>query len=130
MNFKELIKSRRGVAIELAIGVMFLLMAFTIILLTTAGLQNSSLIKDRDSFYDKVELDQIGEEACLEFVERNKNNQSLDGQISLNDEYYMTVVEVEDVNVNTIYHKINIFRDEEAVLVIEISENGKIISWN
>ena len=30
MNLKKLIKSRRGVAIELAIGVMFLLMAFTV----------------------------------------------------------------------------------------------------
>ena len=125
MNFKELIKSRRGVAIELAIGVMFLLMAFTIILLTTAGLQNSSLIKDRDSFYEKVELDQIGEEACLKVLADDDVN--LDEKITIRDDYYMIV---KDVTYDTICYEINIFRDEEAVLVIEINGDGKIISWN
>ena len=112
-------------AIELAIGVMFLLMAFTIILLTTAGLQNSSLIKDRDSFYEKVELDQIGEEACLKVLA--DDDVRLDEKINIRDDYYMIV---KDVTYDTVCYEINIFRDEEAVLVIEISENGKIISWN
>lgn len=125
MNFKELIKSRRGVAIELAIGVMFLLMAFTIILLTTAGLQNSSLIKDRDSFYEKVELDQIGEEACLKVLA--DDDVRLDEKINIRDDYYMIV---KDVTYDTVCYEINIFRDEEAVLVIEINGDGKIISWN
>ena len=115
-------------AIELAIGVMFLLMAFTIILLTTAGLQNSSLIKDRDSFYEKVELDQIGEEACLKVLA--DDDVRLDEKITIRDDYYMIVESSE----NFIY-RLNILRDDETVRVIEIeiSNNGdsyKIISWN
>ena len=61
MNMKKLIKSRRGVAIELAIGVMFLLMAFTIMLLSTAGLQNGHRVDDYEDFKEKIEINNIGE---------------------------------------------------------------------
>ena len=58
---KKLIKSRRGVAIELAIGVMFLMMAFTLMLLSTAGLQNDHRVDDYRDFKESMEINNIGE---------------------------------------------------------------------
>ena len=114
-------------AIELAIGVMFLLMAFTIILLTTAGLQNSSLIKDRDSFYEKVELDQIGEHVCANKSDYlNANNESitiddLDTGYCVSDKSYV----LDSGNI-----LFEITKGDDVVLTIVMDTNGKIISWN
>ena len=60
MKMKNLIKSRRGMAIEMAIGVMLLMMAFTIMLLSTAGLQNDHRVDDYNSFNEMVELNNAG----------------------------------------------------------------------
>ena len=60
MKIKNLIKSRRGMAIEMAIGVMLLMMAFTIMLLSTAGLQNDHRVDDYNSFNEMVELNNVG----------------------------------------------------------------------
>ena len=56
---KKLIYSRRGVAIELAIGVMFVMMALGIILVTNASLQNRQMNSDLADYEEKVEMYEI-----------------------------------------------------------------------
>lgn len=56
---KKLIYSRRGVAIELAIGVMFVMMALGIILVTNASLQNKQMNSDLADYEEKIEMYKI-----------------------------------------------------------------------
>lgn len=56
---KKLIYSRRGVAIELAIGVMFVMMALGIILVTNASLQNRQMNSDLADYEEKIEMYEI-----------------------------------------------------------------------
>ena len=131
MNLKKLIKSRRGVAIELAIGVMFLLMAFTIMLLSTAGLQNRHRNDDYNSFKERIEINNVGE-----YVVEHKGDYSIsataykiEGNVEENipDGYYVLHSE---------NNKFEIYRGDttdgvdsmELVLTIEMN-NGKITSW-
>lgn len=131
MNLKKLIKSRRGVAIELAIGVMFLLMAFTIMLLSTAGLQNRHRNDDYNSFKERIEINNVGEYVSkhstafvvgqLKKVEDVTNDGVND---NVPEGYY--VLRSED-------NKYEIFRgegeDAELVLTIELGSDNSITSW-
>ena len=56
---KKLITSRRGVAIELAIGVLLVMSALGIILVTNASLQNKEMKSDVSRFEQKIELYEI-----------------------------------------------------------------------
>ena len=52
---KNLIKSRRGIAVEMAIGAMFIMIALSIILFSISGMQIEHMKSDRDAFYEKME---------------------------------------------------------------------------
>ena len=62
-KFKALLKSRRGVAIEFAIGVMFITVAVSTILLSTAIHEINAQKRDNDSFSEKLAVEQFAEEA-------------------------------------------------------------------
>ncbi len=122
-HLKKLIKSRRGVAIELAIGVMFLMMAFTIMLLSTAGLQNDHRVDDYQSFKEKIEIDNIGE-----YVVANRsqyinfpNTRRLIQEENIPEGYYALYSE----NQLKIYRG---YRGNDVVLTIGM-EGDKITSW-
>lgn len=128
MNMKKLIKSRRGVAIELAIGVMFLLMAFTIMLLSTAGLQNGHRVDDYEDFKEKIEINNIGE-----YVVANYNTEYKDKtgkEITINGENTGYLVTdnpaVSSTNINLIIYENDM---TDPVLTIWLDATGKIISW-
>ena len=61
-KFKALLKSRRGVAIEFAIGVMFITVAVSTILLSTAIHEINARKRDNDSFSEKLAVEQYAEE--------------------------------------------------------------------
>ena len=115
---KKLIKSRRGVAIELAIGVMFLMIAFTIMLLSTAGLQNDHRVDDYRDFKESMEINNIGE-----YVVANRG--SYDGElkkVEIDIEYENTY------SAKVVDNKYEIYRvdgdSSELVLTIEFDDNG------
>lgn len=118
MNLKKLIKSRRGVAIELAIGVMFLLMAFTIMLLSTAGLQNSHRNNDYKEFNERIEINNVGEYVLANPTQTN---------IIVNDIHYTVKI---NNNKYEIYRgdSLTDFEGLEPVLTIEL-DGDKITSW-
>lgn len=113
---KKLIKSRRGVAIELAIGVMFLMIAFTIMLLSTAGLQNDHRVDDYRDFKEKIEVDNIGE-----YVIGNQEKYKTETNI---------IIDEIDTGYDVMYSDstYKIYKGEDVVLTIEMDGN-KIISW-
>lgn len=115
---KKLIKSRRGVAIELAIGVMFLMMAFTIMLLSTAGLQNDHRVDDYQDFKEKIEVDSIGEYVVANRGSYNGELKKVEIDIEYESTYSAKVVD----------NKYEIYRvdgdSSELVLTIEFDDNG------
>ena len=118
MNLKKLIKSRRGVAIELAIGVMFLLMAFTIMLLSTAGLQNRHRNDDYNSFKERIEINNVGEYVVANPTQTNIVVNGIDYTVKINSNKY------------EIYRGVGLtnFEGLEPILTIEMN-GGKITSW-
>ena len=118
MHLKKLIKSRRGVAIELAIGVMFLMMAFTIMLLSTAGLQNDHRVDDYQDFKEKIEVDSIGEYVVANRGSYNGELKKVEIDIEYESTYSAKVVD----------NKYEIYRvdgdSSELVLTIEFDDNG------
>ena len=56
---KNLIKSRRGIAIEMAIGAMFIMIALSIVLISISGMQTRHMKNDLDEFDKKVEVYEI-----------------------------------------------------------------------
>ncbi len=125
---KKLIKSRKGAAMELAIGVMFLMMAFTIMLLSTSGLQNSLRVDDYEDFNEMVEVNNIGEH-----VLGKQDNTYKTGNyviIEIDNNYSVKYSEAE---MKYEIYKGNDFTDTsnlELVLTIKLNNNGKITSWN
>ena len=106
---KKLISSRRGAAIELAIGVMFVMIALSIILVTNASLQNKEMKSDVADLEQKIELMEITDKILAD----PDVTQYLDYKISNNNGTYTVTDNAENV-----------------VLTFTVDENGKIISWN
>ena len=56
---KNLIQSRRGIAIEMAIGAMFIMIALSIVLLSISGMQTQHKNQDLKEFEEKIILYEI-----------------------------------------------------------------------
>ena len=116
MLMKKRLLSRRGAAIELAIAVIFLMMALSIILVSVATMQGAHRKKDIAELENKVELWEIGEHVCENRV------------------YYKTNNEVMIENNYTVKYdggtKYEIYEGSNVVLTIEIDDDGNITSWN
>lgn len=122
---KNLIKSRRGIAIELAIGVMMLMTAFSIILLTTGTLQAQQRKDDYNNLVQKIEINEIGEYVCenVALIEWDAEGFKLNHFDSKYPNYSLGI----DGTEYTIYDN-----DGEVVLTIGIEKvDGEytIISW-
>ena len=109
---KKLITSRRGVAIELAIGVMLVMAALGIILVTNASLQNKEMKSDVSRFEQKIELYEI-----TDYVIENKDDLS-----KFESEFVGYKISKTD---NTY----TVTQDGNTVLTFTV-ENGIITSWN
>ena len=63
--FKKLITSKKGVAIELAIGVLLLSVAFCMLILNFTVYQNNNKNRVEKSTSESIELMQITEDFCM-----------------------------------------------------------------
>ena len=124
---KKLIKSRRGVAIELAIGVMFVLMAFTVMLISTAGLQNKHRNEDYKEYMEMMEVNNVGEYVVANKGLYDSGLKKIEIDIESENTYSATVVD----NEYKIYRgeSLNDKSKLELVLTITLDSNGKITSW-
>lgn len=116
---------------ELAIGVMFLMIAFTIMLLSTAGLQNRHRNDDYKDFNQMIEINNVGERV-LSLIENNQFEVNKIAQIPPVEneiEYHYTVLKTG--NEYKIYRGLYDFAalgGLEPVLTIE-TDGNKITSW-
>ena len=130
-KFKALLKSRRGVAIEFAIGVMFITVAVSTILLSTAIHEINAQQRDNDSFSEKLAVEQFAEEALYD-VRHGDQEQKFDhlgfedteyseniGNLSLS-----AIVESDDNG-----SKIIITNSGVTVLEIKLNPEYQITSW-
>lgn len=123
---KNLIKSRRGIAIEMAIGAMFIMIALSIVLISISGMQTKHMNNDLNEFNEKIEINEIGEYVCKNRNEYNKTETERQ-DIILNTETEENVDTGYDVQYIDSQYKI--YNGDEVVLIIGIDENGKITSW-
>ena len=113
---KKLIYSRRGVAIELAIGVMFVMMALGIILVTNASLQNKQMNSDLADYEEKIEMYEI-----TDYVIKCHNSSE-----ELQQDYFVGY-SIENVNNGKEYF---VKQGDDTVLTIVFDDDGSIKSWN
>lgn len=115
-------------AIELAIGVMFTMIAFTIMLLSTAGLQNSHRNQDYKEFNERIEINNVGEyvvEHRGDYALSNKPHK-IEKNVERNIPEGYSVLHSES-------NKFEIYRGDgesaELVLTIELGSDDTIKSW-
>lgn len=116
---KKLIYSRRGVAIELAIGVMFVMMALGIILVTNASLQNKQMNSDLADYEEKIEMYKI--------TDWIMNNPDLDNHTASFPDCEMNWTENDDTRTYIVT------KGGEQILSFVAEKDGdkyKITSWN
>ena len=111
---KKLLLSRRGAAIELAMAVIFLMMALCIILVSVATLQKSQRQKDLNDLDNKIERMQITEKV-IDYVKQHPETDDFNI-----DDVYMVDVEG---NIYTVTSEGN------TIVTITIND-GEITSWN
>ena len=107
--------SRRGVAIEMAIGVMFVMVALSILLLTYWTLENRIEVSDLNDFHEKVdtfEVYDIGEYVYEKYAKGEKD-------YNLDKAY--TVEEVDN--------SLQISKNGTIILTIVLGEDNSITSW-
>lgn len=133
---KNLIKSRRGIAIEMAIGAMLIMMALSIVLISISGMQHKHAMDDRGDFVKKIEAYEITDYIL-------KNHKADEPVVAINkndatDDSAAYTVEYKVVNSNYVY---TISKTDSVILTLEINtvttvtdDNGTItkntiISW-
>ena len=128
---KNLIKSRRGIAIEMAIGAMLIMMALSIVLISISGMQHKHAQDDRGDFVKKIEAYEITDYIL-------KNHKADEPVVAINkndatDDSAAYTVEYKVVNSNYVY---TISKTDSVILTLEINTvtdaNGTtntIISW-
>ena len=122
---KNLIKSRRGIAIEMAIGAMFIMIALSIILISISGMQTRHMKNDLNDFNEKVE--------CYQILDYFTNNNSIaSGNVTINHvEYNIAKNEIENETTGDtiIEYVVTDIKSNNAVLTIITDISGKITSW-
>lgn len=86
---KNLIKSRRGIAIEMAIGAMLIMMALSIVLISISGMQHKHAMDDRGDFVKKIEAYEITDYILknhTDYILANHEADSFVYEINKNDE--------------------------------------------
>ncbi len=128
---KNLIKSRRGIAIEMAIGAMFVIIALSIVLISVSNMQIDHRDNDLDEFNEKIESYQI-----LDYI---INNPEASGDVTIRDvtingiDYIIKSTKTIETNENSeidtyIEYIVTDKSNSETVLTIT-TKNGKITSW-
>lgn len=122
---KRFLTSRRGAAIEMAIAMMFLIIALTIILLTNGMLQASHAKDDLNDFEEKIALYEVGEYVVKNYDSFDNDNSPNPIKIGDRNTGYTSNYTSETNEIK----KFTIKKGESVVLSIEIGTDGKITSW-
>ena len=127
---KNLIKSRRGIAIEIAIGAMFVMIALSIVLLSISGMQSAQGNRDAAEFQEKIDMYELTDKVLagkITFVDGSDSTEyiSEDGN-----EYIISFTTETENKTYVIKKQLN---DEEntetVVLTFTVDKNNKITSW-
>lgn len=130
---KNLIKSRRGIAIEMAIGAMFIMMALSIVLISISGMQTRHMKNDRNDFHEKIEVYEI-----TDYILKNQKIDQPVEQIGTNSEYEVDVKKDNSINTDSTSVYVYTIKTSggEVILTLEIAtvtKDGKttniITSW-
>lgn len=120
---KNLIKSRRGVAIEMAIGAMFIMIALSIVLISISGMQTRHMKNDLDEFDKKVEVYEITD-SIENDLKKNVNPFSeitTDVKVVvINQKEYTVSLTQSTTNENITKNTYTISKGESIILTIEI----------
>lgn len=120
---KNLIKSRRGIAIELAIGAMLIMMALSIVLVSISGMQNRHKESDLEAFVNKIEVYEI-----MDSIENDlKQNVNPFSEIEtdakvvvINQKEYTVSLAQSTTNENITENIYTISKGERIILTLEI----------
>ncbi|MBQ8414375.1 MAG: hypothetical protein IJX58_03925 [Clostridia bacterium] len=120
---KNLIKSRRGIAIEMAVGAMFIMIALSIVLISVSNMQIDHRDNDLDEFNEKIESYQI-----LDYI---INNPEASGDVTINGiDYNITSKEKnENAEIDTYIEYIVTDKSNSETVLTITTKNGKITSW-
>lgn len=121
--------SRRGVAIEMAIGVMFVMVALSILLLTYWTLENRIEVSDLDDFHEKVatfevyDIGECGYKAYKEYI--TADSSFTNGTFKIKNEKDEFV----EYTVKKVDNSLQIIDGETIILTIVLGEDNSITSW-
>ncbi len=120
----NLIKSRRGIAIEIAIGAMFVMIALSIVLLSISGMQSAQGNRDLAEFQEKIDMYELTDKV-LAGTEYDESGTYKD--------YTVTVEQVEGGNTyNYTVTKTNSEGESTLVLTFTVkvdNDKKQITSW-
>lgn len=120
----NLIKSRRGIAIEIAIGAMFVMIALSIVLLSISGMQSAQGNRDLAEFQEKIDMYELTDKV-LAGTEYDESGTYKD--------YTVTVAQVDGGNTyNYTVTKTNSEGESTLVLTFTVKVNNdkkQITSW-
>ena len=108
---KNLIKSRRGIAIEMAIGAMFIMMALSIVLISISGMQTRHMKNDRNDFHEKIEVYEI-----TDYIMEHRDATSYNG-------YDISSAKGDTTVTYTVT------KDGNQILTFTVDNNNTITSW-
>ncbi len=111
---KNLIKSRRGIAIEMAVGAMFIMIALSIVLISVSNMQIDHRDNDLDEFNEKIELYEITDKILSGTVTNGMVIQTLSGS---------------EFTINIVENKYEVIDFEGKVVLTLTVSDGKITSW-
>ena len=112
---KNLIKSRRGIAIEMAIGAMFIMIALSIVLISISGMQTRHMKSDLNDFNEKIDLYEI-----TDYIIDNPDSNNYNNIYSIT----KTDNEVDE----TITYTVKDIENNDDVLTFTVKGN-EITSW-
>lgn len=124
---KKLLLSRRGAAIEMAIGVMLLMIAVSIVLLTLSTIKHDRKEDDVAQLENRIELNEIGEYVCA-----NRNSYTKDEPETIIIDGKDTGYSVSrDLTISSDRIRLIITENDgnNTVLTILLDSEGDIISW-
>lgn len=134
----NLIKSRRGIAIEIAIGAMFVMIALSIVLLSISGMQSAQGNRDLAEFQEKIDMYELTDKVISgEIVVNVDQPTTFKAEKGEGNEY--TVSATQGTNENELVYKVSKTIEEETTVVLTFTaevkttdDNKKIIqitSW-
>jgi hypothetical protein len=107
---------RRGLAMELAIGVMVVASALSVLILTTSMLQNSRRLSAKETTQEKITLSEIGESFCY--------------AVSNGDDLVQWAEGIKGYQASCNEKTLSLYDDKnELVLTVVLSDENQVTEW-